>query len=153
MLFRSWDQVKLLTVQINRLERWHRPGLLCIGDAAHAMSPAFGVGVNFAIQDAVAVANAFIPSLRIGVAPDEIGAAVQSRRMPPVVRMQKLQLRVHSRMAQSGGKPLLPTPVPWYTRAALRIAMPILRRVSARVIGRGFRPEHLRDADREPPGA
>ena len=139
----SWDQVKLLSVQVNRLESWHRPGLLCIGDAAHAMSPVFGVGVNYAIQDAVAAANLVTAGLRAGVVPDAALAAVQDRRLPPVRRMQGIQLRVHRVVAQSGGRAILPNPMPAPLRWVLRLAMPLVQLFTARMIGRGFRPEHL----------
>ena len=139
----SWDEVKLLSVQVNRLETWHRPGLLCIGDAAHAMSPVFGVGVNYAIQDAVATANLLTPSLRAGAVAGEALAAVQARRLPPVKRMQGIQLRVHRQLAKPGGGAILPDPMPAPLRWALRAGMPLVQLLTARMIGRGFRPEHL----------
>ena len=135
----DWDDVKLLTVQINRLTRWHRPGLLAIGDAAHAMSPAFGVGINYAIQDAVATANLLVEPLRTGTVHDHHLAAVQRRREPPVARMQALQRGVHRLVARPGGGRRLPP------AALLRVLSaatgPITRPVATRVIGRGFRPE------------
>jgi 2-polyprenyl-6-methoxyphenol hydroxylase-like FAD-dependent oxidoreductase len=91
----SWDQIKLLTVQINRLRRWHLPGLLCIGDAAHAMSPAGGVGINLAIQDAVAAANLLAQPLREGRVSEELLAQVQRRREFPTRATQKLQVLAH----------------------------------------------------------
>src|SRR5205085_4289319 len=94
---RDWEQVKLLTVQANRLRRWYRPGLLCIGDAAHAMSPVGGVGINLAIQDAVVAANVLAGPLRRGVLQDADLAAVQRRRTPPTVIVQGFQ-RVAQRM-------------------------------------------------------
>jgi 2-polyprenyl-6-methoxyphenol hydroxylase-like FAD-dependent oxidoreductase len=139
----SWDDVKLLSVQVNRLETWHRPGLLCIGDAAHAMSPVFGVGVNYAIQDAVATANLVTPSLRAGIVTAEALAAVQARRLPPVKRMQGIQLRVHRQLAKPGGGAILPDPMPAPLRWLLGAAMPLIQFVTARMVGRGFRPEHL----------
>lgn len=136
----SWDQIKVLSVQLNALETWHRPGFACIGDAAHAMSPVFGVGVNYAIQDAVALAN------RLMQAPDapqsETLAAFQRRRLPPVRRMQRVQRVAHrgiGRLAAGEDVPrLLPSVV-----SALR---PVLRPVMARMVGRGFRPEHVDQA-------
>ena len=142
----SWDDVKLLSVQVNRLETWHRPGLLCIGDAAHAMSPVFGVGVNYAIQDAVAAANLLTAGLRDGTVADEGLAAVQDRRLPPAKRMQGIQLRVHRVVAKSGGGAILPNPMPAPLRWALRAAMPLVQLLTARMIGRGFRPEHLSES-------
>jgi 2-polyprenyl-6-methoxyphenol hydroxylase-like FAD-dependent oxidoreductase len=110
----DWDQVKLLTVQVNRLGRWWRPGLLCIGDAAHAMSPAFGVGVNYAVQDAVATANLLVARLRSGTLDTDDLARVQRRRLPPVSGMQPLQLRLHAMIAKPGGGGFLANPMPWW---------------------------------------
>jgi 2-polyprenyl-6-methoxyphenol hydroxylase-like FAD-dependent oxidoreductase len=139
----SWDQVKLLSVQVNRLRRWYRPGLLCIGDAAHAMSPAFGVGVNFAIQDAVAAANLLAEPLRAGTLSTDDLRRVQRRRLPPVRVMQPIQLQLHKRIANAGPGVNLPHPLPRRVRLVLRLLLPIIRRVAARVVGRGIRPEHL----------
>jgi len=139
----SWDQVKLLTVQVNRLDRWWQPGLLCIGDAAHAMSPAFGVGVNYAIQDAVAAANALATPLRNGTLADRDLERVQQRRLPPVRRMQPIQLRLHALIAKPGGGGFLPDPMRWWQRAIATAALPVIRRIAARIIGRGFRPERI----------
>jgi len=137
----DWDQVKLLTVQVDRLDTWFVDGLICIGDAAHAMSPAFGVGVNYAIQDAVATANLLVEDLRAGVVTTEDLARVQERRLPPVARMQPIQLRLHDVIAKPGGGAFLAVPMHWWQRAAAAVLLPILRRVSARIVGRGFRPE------------
>ncbi|HKU47080.1 MAG TPA: FAD-dependent oxidoreductase [Burkholderiales bacterium] len=132
---RSWDQVKLLTVQIDRLKRWWRPGLLCIGDAAHAMSPVGGVGINLAIQDAVAAAN-ILRDLS-----DQELERVQRRRMWPVKVTQRLQIvvqdRVITRVLGSTG-PLRPP-------LALRLfdRFPLLRTIPGRLIGMGVRPEHI----------
>ena len=89
---KSWDDVKLLTVKVDRLAQWHRPGLLCIGDAAHAMSPVGGVGINLAIQDAVAAANRLAAPLRAGSVAEDDLAAVQRRRMFPTRATQRLQI-------------------------------------------------------------
>jgi 2-polyprenyl-6-methoxyphenol hydroxylase-like FAD-dependent oxidoreductase len=140
---RSWDDVKLLSVQINRMERWHLPGFLCIGDAAHAMSPAFGVGINYAIQDAVAAANLLVEPLRAGSLTEDDLARVQHRRGRPVARMQSLQLALHKRIGKPGGGAILPYPLPWPIRAVLAVAIPPLRLVTAHVLGRGFRPERI----------
>ncbi len=91
----DWDSIKLLSVQINRLKRWHRPGLLCIGDAAHAMSPAGGVGINYAIQDAVAAANLLAEPLRNGPVSESIFAALQRRRELPTRIIQTAQAFAH----------------------------------------------------------
>ncbi|HET7304722.1 MAG TPA: FAD-dependent oxidoreductase [Segeticoccus sp.] len=137
----DWNQVKLLTVQVNRLSRWWQPGLLCIGDAAHAMSPAFGVGVNYAIQDAVAAANILVDRLRSLAVDTADLERVQTRRLAPVRRMQPLQLRLHAMIAKPGGGGFLANPMPWWQRAGAAAALPVLRRVTARLVGRGFRPE------------
>lgn len=147
----SWDDVKLLTVQVDRLARWFVPGLLCIGDAAHAMSPAFGVGVNYAIQDAVAAANLFAARLRDGASVarlEDAALRLQRRRLPAVTRMQEIQIAAHRAIARPGGGAILPEPVPAATRVVLSAAMPIAQRVTARLIGRGFRPERVAPAIR-----
>ena len=136
----DWDQIKLLSVQINRLRRWYRPGFIAIGDAAHAMSPMFGVGVNFAIQDAVALFNAIADDLAAGAAPVEKLAAVQRRRETPVKVIQLLQRNGHRAIARAAtGSSIAPR---WLI-ALLRIFSPLLRRFTARFIGRGVRPEHV----------
>ncbi len=136
----DWDQIKLLSVQINRLRRWYRPGFIAIGDAAHAMSPMFGVGVNFAIQDAVALFNAIADDLAAGAAPVEKLAAVQRRREKPVKVIQLLQRNGHRAIARATtGSSIAPR---WLI-ALLRIFSPLLRRFTARFIGRGIRPEHV----------
>ena len=140
----TWDDVKLLTVQINRLREWARPGLLCIGDAAHAMSPAGGVGINLALQDAVATSNLLAEKLRTGTAGLEDLRAVQKRRELPTRLMQAIQVFIHRRI--SGGPPGeivdgLPLPMRIVTR------LPFLTRIPARVVGLGFRPEHVETAE------
>jgi len=139
----SWDDIKLLTVAVNRLRRWHLPGLLCIGDAAHAMSPIGGIGINLAIQDAVAAANILAPGLqRGGAIPEAMLTRVQQRRERPTRLTQALQVviqnRVLSRVLARRGRTLAP---PWPVRLLRRF--PVLRRIPARVIGMGFRPEHV----------
>lgn len=137
---KDWEQIKLLTVRINRLPRWCRPGLLCIGDAAHAMSPAGGVGINLAIQDAVAAANLLADPLRSGPLTEELLAKVQQRREFPTRVTQRLQVNAHKvfeRVFRSTG----PMKAPWQLRAAVRV--PGIQRVMARVIGIGVRPEHI----------
>jgi len=137
----SWEQVKLLTVQVNRLPVWHRPGLLCIGDAAHAMSPAGGVGVNLAVQDAVATANLLADKLRRRAVTDDDLAAVQQRRELPVRLIQAGQVFIHRRMFGPHGEPF---PLSWPARKLLPLLLPLLRRAAARFVGIGFRPEHVR---------
>src|SRR5262250_3178184 len=97
---RDWEQVKLLTVQINRLRQWHRPGLLCIGDAAHAMSPIGGVGINLAIQDAVAAANLLVGPLLAGCVAESHLAAVQRRRAFATYATQTFQMIVQKQLVE-----------------------------------------------------
>lgn len=141
----SWDDVKLLTVAVDRLRQWYKPGLLCIGDAAHAMSPIGGVGVNLAVQDAVAAANILAEPLRQGRVTDADLAAVQKRRTMPMRVIQWLQIQVQNNVL---GRVLAgterPSP-PW--PAKLFNWFPVLRRLPARVIGLGVRPEHIHTPD------
>ena len=138
----DWDSVKLLTVTVDRLDRWHRPGLLCIGDAAHAMSPVGGVGINLAIQDAVAAANLLSEPLRDGRLTEADLARVQARRMFPVQATQGLQRVIQSRVIAASLKANAPFRAP----LALRIldAVPRLQVLPARLMGMGVRPEHVR---------
>jgi 2-polyprenyl-6-methoxyphenol hydroxylase-like FAD-dependent oxidoreductase len=138
----SWDDVKLLTVRVNRLRQWYRPGLLCIGDAAHAMSPIGGVGINLAIQDAVAAANLLAPKLARGSVTVGDLRAVQQRRESAARRTQALQLFIQSqiigRVLANGRAPFLqrlPGVLRW---------LPFLPRIPGRLVGLGFRPERLR---------
>jgi 2-polyprenyl-6-methoxyphenol hydroxylase-like FAD-dependent oxidoreductase len=141
----SWDDIKLLTVAVDRLHRWYRPGLLCIGDAAHAMSPVGGVGINLAVQDAVAAANILVEPLRTGTVPLRDLASVQLRREFPTRMTQLLQLMIQNRVISRvlAGRQQLK--VPWLLRMLRRF--PVLRRIPARVVGLGFRPEHVRTPD------
>jgi 2-polyprenyl-6-methoxyphenol hydroxylase-like FAD-dependent oxidoreductase len=142
---KSWDDVKLLTVAVDRLRRWHRPGLLCIGDAAHAMSPIGGVGINLAIQDAVAAANILAGPLRDGTVSETALGKVQGRRQFPTRMTQGLQLLIQNRVISrvlAGHKQLR---IPWPLR--LLRSFPVLRRIPARLIGMGIRPEHVRTPD------
>jgi 2-polyprenyl-6-methoxyphenol hydroxylase-like FAD-dependent oxidoreductase len=137
----SWDDVKLLTVRVNRLRRWYRPGLLCIGDAAHAMSPIGGVGINLAIQDAVAAANMLAAKLRAGVVTVEDLRAVQRRRERAAKLTQGLQLFIQSRII---GKVLANGRAPLLRRLpSLMRWLPFLPRIPGRLVGIGFRPEHV----------
>jgi 2-polyprenyl-6-methoxyphenol hydroxylase-like FAD-dependent oxidoreductase len=139
----AWDDVKLLTVAVDRLRRWYRPGLLCIGDAAHAMSPIGGVGINLAVQDAVAAANILVGDLRSGAAiGTEPLARVQRRRELPTRLTQRLQLLIQNRVMIRVLGSAAPLSVPFPIRLLQR--WPVLRRIPARVIGMGFRPEHVR---------
>jgi 2-polyprenyl-6-methoxyphenol hydroxylase-like FAD-dependent oxidoreductase len=137
-----WDQVKLLTVKIDRLRRWHRPGLLCIGDAAHAMSPIGGIGINLAIQDAVAAANLLVAPLLAGRLTDDDLGAVQARREWPTRVTQRIQATIQDQIIRRilrSREPISGVPLPlkffgWF---------PVLRRIPARFIGLGVRPEHI----------
>jgi 2-polyprenyl-6-methoxyphenol hydroxylase-like FAD-dependent oxidoreductase len=136
----SWDSVKLLSVSLDRLERWHRPGLLAIGDAAHAMSPVGGVGINLAIQDAVAAANILAGPIAAGQDVDRLLDQVQARRMFPVKAIQALQRAVHRNVIGTARAGTLPK-APLLLRALDRVAL--LRRMPAYVVGLGFRREHI----------
>ena len=144
---KSWDDIKLLTVAINRLPRWTRPGLLCIGDAAHAMSPIGGVGVNLAVQDAVATANLLATKLVNGCPSEDELDAVRRRRAFPVRMTQRMQVvaqnNIVSAALKPGGKPLR---VPLVVR--LITAVPWLQGITARFVGLGVRPEHVQSPAR-----
>ena len=139
---KSWDDVKLLTVAINRLQRWTLPGLLCIGDAAHAMSPIGGVGVNLAVQDAVATANLLAAKLMSGSPSQNQLDSVQRRRAFPVRMTQRMQVVVQNNIVNAalkpGNRPLKP---PFLMR--LVSAIPWLQGITARFVGLGVRPEHV----------
>jgi 2-polyprenyl-6-methoxyphenol hydroxylase-like FAD-dependent oxidoreductase len=143
----DWDQIKLLSVQINRLRQWYRPGLLCIGDAAHAMSPAGGVGINLAIQDAVATANLLAEPLRDGRVTEADLELVQRRREFPTIVTQEIQVLVHKGMARIFEMPG-PAKAPWQLKLVVQI--PGFQRLVARTIGLGVRPEHIKGARRSP---
>ena len=137
----DWEPIKLLTVQVDRLRKWYRPGLLCIGDAAHAMSPVGGVGINLAIQDAVGASNLLTAPLRDGRLTTEDLCRVQQRREWPTRMTQRVQLMIQNRVirpALSGSDRFSPP-------LAIRLLalVPFLRRIPARMIGLGFRPEHV----------
>ena len=135
----DWQKIRLLTVQINRLKKWYREGLLCIGDNAHAMSPAGGVGINLALQDAVATANLLADKLRTRAVTVAELEQVQKRREFPVKFIQALQVQIHKRIngrtfGTGDRLPLLPRLFLWF---------PFLRALPARMIGLGLRPEHI----------
>ncbi|HEX6860624.1 MAG TPA: FAD-dependent oxidoreductase [Caulobacteraceae bacterium] len=138
----TWDDIKLLTVTLDRLERWWRPGLVCIGDAAHAMSPVGGVGINLAIQDAVAAANILAAPLKKGRVADATLAAIQKRREWPTKVTQAAQRLIQERIIVPvlNEDEALPVPLPF--RLLQRYSL--LRRLPARAIGMGVRPEHVR---------
>jgi 2-polyprenyl-6-methoxyphenol hydroxylase-like FAD-dependent oxidoreductase len=137
----DWKSIKLLTVHVDRLRRWYRAGLLCIGDAAHAMSPVGGVGINLAIQDAVAAANILTGPLASRRLTTEDLEKVQARRAWPTKMTQQVQLMIQNRVI----KQVLGKTGPLSPPLALRMVayFPFLRRIPARIIGLGFRPEHV----------
>jgi 2-polyprenyl-6-methoxyphenol hydroxylase-like FAD-dependent oxidoreductase len=142
---KSWDNIKLLTVAVDRLRRWWRPGLLCIGDAAHAMSPIGGVGINLAVQDAVAAANRLAAPLKAGTLSDEDLRAIETRRTFPVRFTQGLQLTMQNqiiRRALAGTR--RPTPPLLFK---LFNMIPPLRRIPGRLLAMGVRPEHVHTPD------
>jgi 2-polyprenyl-6-methoxyphenol hydroxylase-like FAD-dependent oxidoreductase len=139
---KTWDDVKLLTVAVDRLTKWYKPGLLCIGDAAHAMSPVGGVGINLAIQDAVAAANRLAEPLRLGKVTISELAKVQRRRTLPTQVTQMLQVQIQKRILSrvlASRRSLRPAVL-----VRLLNWFPWLRRIPARLIGVGIRPEHIR---------
>jgi len=142
---KSWDDIKLLTVTVDRLRQWSRPGLICIGDAAHAMSPIGGVGINVAVQDAVAAANRLAGPLKSGTLTDGDLQAIQDRRTLPVRFTQWLQLnaqnRVVRRVLTSERRPKPPLVFKLFG------IFPVLQRIPARLLGIGIRPEHVHTPD------
>src|SRR5262249_16917219 len=142
----GWDDIKLLTVMVDRLNEWYRPGLLCIGDAAHAMSPIGGIGINVAIQDAVAAANLLAGPLFKKTLETEHLRQEQHRRMPAVRIIQSVQLFLQNRVIRtvltSEARPEPPFAV------RLLDHFSYLRRIPARMLGVGFRPEHVHTPDR-----
>lgn len=142
----SWDEIKLLSVSVDRLEQWWRPGLLCIGDAAHAMSPVGGVGINLAIQDAVATANVLAaPLADARVSADALTpllARVQRRRLLPTRLTQAAQVAIQNRILGPVLDSRVPLAVPWPLKLINR--WPLLAGIPAYLVGVGVRPEHVR---------
>jgi 2-polyprenyl-6-methoxyphenol hydroxylase-like FAD-dependent oxidoreductase len=138
----GWEDIKLLTVTVDRLKRWYRRGLICIGDAAHAMSPVGGVGINLAVQDAVAAANILARPLNAGMVDEDLLRRVQARREFPTRVIQRAQVMVQERVITGvlGNRNEVKPPL----AVKLLAAFPILRRIPARILGIGFRPEHIR---------
>jgi 2-polyprenyl-6-methoxyphenol hydroxylase-like FAD-dependent oxidoreductase len=141
---RDWNDVKLLTVRADRLRKWYRPGLLCIGDAAHAMSPVGGVGINLAIQDAVAAANLLAEPLRRGAVSGDHLARIQRRRSFPTRLTQRMQAIIQKQVWRGLDKPQ-PARPPWSLRLLERTTPPC--RMRTRFIAVGFRPEHVETPD------
>jgi 2-polyprenyl-6-methoxyphenol hydroxylase-like FAD-dependent oxidoreductase len=137
----QWDDVKLLSVKVNHLRRWYREGLLCIGDAAHAMSPVGGVGINLAIQDAVATANLLAPKLRDHKLSVEDLKAVQDRRERPARMIQRVQVFLHKHLLERVFDS--PETIPPPLLISMTERFPRLRRIPARMVGIGYRPEHV----------
>lgn len=147
----AWADIKTLEVRVDRLERWYQPGLLLIGDAAHAMSPIGGVGINLAIQDAVAAANALVPVLRMQRPVDEAPLrAVQNRRLLPTKLIQAVQVQIQKRVITRAlalsGRPLEMSAI---LRWLLRFRA--IRQIPARLFGYGFRREHVHTGENSPP--
>ena len=138
----DWSQLNLLTVRVDRLRQWWRPGLLCIGDSAHAMSPVGGVGINLAIQDAVAAANILTGPLKAGTLSIKHLRAVQRRRTFPTKVTQRIQILIQERVLKRVLGEDKPVAAPWPLR--LFNTFPVLRRIPGRAIGVGVRPEHVR---------
>jgi 2-polyprenyl-6-methoxyphenol hydroxylase-like FAD-dependent oxidoreductase len=138
---RTWDDVKLLTVSVDRLRQWFLPGLLCIGDAAHAMSPVGGVGINLAVQDAVAAANLLWQPLHDGAPSLDELRAVQKRRMLATRVIQRMQVFIQNRIIRGVLASTAAPRLPWVFGLVNRY--PVLRRIPARLIGVGVRPEHI----------
>ena len=141
---KDWSDVKLLTVAVDRLRQWWRPGLICIGDAAHAMSPIGGVGVNVAVQDAIAAANILAAPLRESRLSTEHLAQVQKRRTFPMKVIQGIQVAVQRNIIDKVLSSDRPISAPWTVK--LFNWLPFLQRIPARVVGIGVRPEHVRTA-------
>ncbi|MDR3476671.1 MAG: FAD-dependent oxidoreductase [Gammaproteobacteria bacterium] len=142
---KSWDQIKLLTVTVDHLTKWYEAGLLCIGDSAHAMSPIGGVGINLAIQDAVAAANILIPAFQKNNLTEDTLRAIQDRRAFPTRWTQRIQVflqnRIIDRVLDKSVHPGIPLPFKLLNK------VPFLRRIPAYIIGIGFRPEHIKRFD------
>jgi 2-polyprenyl-6-methoxyphenol hydroxylase-like FAD-dependent oxidoreductase len=145
---KSFDDVKLLSVTVDRLRQWWRPGLICIGDAAHAMSPIGGVGVNIAVQDAVAAANLLAAPLKAGKLSNDDLEAIQRRRTFPAEMTQRIQLTMQNRIIGPALQGLQRPKPPLLFK--LISAVPLLQRIPARLLGLGVRPEHVQTPEAAP---
>lgn len=141
----DWNDIKLLTVRVDRLRQWFRPGLLCIGDAAHAMSPVGGIGINLAVQDAVAAANVLAGPLRQGALRDDLLAKIQRRRAFATRLSQGFQVMIQKQLIGRTLSTSEQVRLPWHQR--LFLGSQFLGRIRGRIIGLGFRPEHVRTPD------
>jgi len=142
---KSFDDIKLLSVMVNRLRQWWRPGLICIGDAAHAMSPIGGVGINIAVQDAVAAANRLAAPLKAGTMTSGHLQAIQARRDFPARMTQKIQLTMQNRIIGPALRATREPKPPLLFK--LFDAFPVLRRIPARLLAIGIQPEHVQTPD------
>ncbi|QDU09788.1 FAD-dependent oxidoreductase [Gimesia aquarii] len=146
----DWNQVRLLSVQLNHITNWAQPGLLFIGDAAHAMSPVGGVGVNLAVQDAVATANLLADKLYKGnVTLDDL-KQVQLRREAPALKTQRMQVFAHQRLFGKQTPAGRPVSISWGFRKVAGLFAPLLRQKAGKIIGLGFLPEHIQTPERAP---
>lgn len=144
----DWDKVRLLSIQLNHITNWAQPGLLLIGDAAHAMSPVGGVGVNLAVQDAVATANLLADKLYAGnVTLDDL-KQVQLRRETPALRTQRMQAFAHKRLFGDQTVAGKPVSISWVFKTVASLFAPILRKQAGKIIGLGFLPEHIQTSER-----
>jgi len=144
----DWKKIRLLSVQVNHITNWAQPGLLFIGDAAHAMSPVGGVGVNLAVQDAVATANLLADKLYEGNLTLDDLKQVQLRRETPARRTQRMQVFAHQRLFGSSTAPGKPVSISWTLRKIAGLFAPILRRTAGKIVGLGFLPEHIQTPER-----
>ena len=142
---KSFDDIKLLSVMVNRLRQWWRPGLICLGDAAHAMSPIGGVGINIAVQDAVAAANRLAAPLKAGTMTSDHLQAIQARRDFPARMTQKIQLTMQNRIIGPALRATREPKPPLFFK--LFDAFPVLRRIPARLLAIGIQPEHVQTPD------
>jgi 2-polyprenyl-6-methoxyphenol hydroxylase-like FAD-dependent oxidoreductase len=137
----NWNQIKLLRVAVDHVTTWYKPGLICIGDSAHAMSPVGGVGINLAVQDAVAAANILVPAFRRGAPTIKDLEKIQARREFPSRMMQRFQVQMHRRLVEPVLKHTGSMRIPLFLR--IMLATPLLRTIPSRIVGLGFRPEHI----------
>jgi 2-polyprenyl-6-methoxyphenol hydroxylase-like FAD-dependent oxidoreductase len=142
---RNWSDIKLLSIRVDRLRDWHCPGLLCIGDAAHAMSPIGGVGINLAVQDAIAAANTLVQPFRNGTVTSDHLARVQRRRTLPTRLTQGFQVMIQKQLIARVLATSERVKLPWLQRRML--GSQFLSRIRGRIIGIGFRPEHVKTPD------
>ncbi|WP_298860047.1 FAD-dependent oxidoreductase [uncultured Gimesia sp.] len=144
----DWKKIRLLSIQVNHITNWAQPGLLFIGDAAHAMSPVGGVGVNLAVQDAVATANLLADKLYVGNVTLNDLKQVQLRREPPARKTQRMQIFAHQRLFGGSTAPGKPVSISWALRKIAGLFAPILRRKAGKIVGLGFLSEHIQTPER-----